>query len=87
MLARARRRWQAWMAHPVLWLELRRLRRFWSVRWVLDRRITAIDANLPPVAPDTSETAPSEATADTPDTAEASASDAMGENNEEPEGT
>jgi hypothetical protein len=35
MLARARRRWQAWKAHPILWLELRRLRRWWSVRWVL----------------------------------------------------
>lgn len=35
MFARARRRWQAWMAHPILWLELRRLRRFWSARWVL----------------------------------------------------
>lgn len=35
MLARARRRWQAWMAHPLVWLELRRLRRWWSLRWVL----------------------------------------------------
>lgn len=44
MLARARRRWQAWMAHPILWLELRRLRRFWSVRWVLPVYLLALAA-------------------------------------------
>ena len=44
MFARARRRWQAWMAHPILWLELRQFRRFWSVRWVLPVYLLALAA-------------------------------------------
>lgn len=30
------------MAHPVVWLELRRLRRFWRVRWVLPVYLLAL---------------------------------------------
>ncbi|MGD1993247.1 MAG: hypothetical protein PVI59_08650, partial [Anaerolineae bacterium] len=44
MLALARRRWRAWMAHPILWLELRQLRRWWSVRWVFPIYLLALAA-------------------------------------------